>query len=191
VQRRKPLRAGSELPGEVRERLDALFSREAIEDALEGVDPDRITGPGGLITELAGRVIEAALAAELTGHLGHPPGGRPAGSNVRNGATPKTLQTDLGPVEIRTPRDRDGSFEPQLVGKGQTRLAGLDDRILDLYAGGLSTRDISAHLAELYGVEVGRDTISRVTSAVMEDSRPGRRARWSACTRSSTSTRCA
>jgi hypothetical protein len=90
---------------------------------------------------------------------------------VRNGSTPKTLQTDLGAVEIRTPRDRDGSFEPRRVGKGQTRLAGLDDRILDLYAGGLSTRDISAHLAELYGVEIGRDTISRVTAAVMEDAR--------------------
>jgi transposase-like protein len=88
---------------------------------------------------------------------------------VRNGSTPKTLRTDLGAVEIRTPRDRDGSFEPRLVAKGQTRLAGLDERILDMYAGGLSTRDISAHLAELYGVEVGRDTISRVTSAVLED----------------------
>lgn len=169
VEKRKPLRAASEVPEEVRERLDALFSREALEEALEGVDPERITGPGGLITELAGRVIEAALAAELTGHLGHPPGGRPSGSNVRNGSTPKTLSTDLGAVEIRTPRDRDGSFAPQLVAKGQTRLAGLDDRILDLYAGGLSTRDISAHLAELYGVEIGRDTISRVTAAVMED----------------------
>jgi transposase-like protein len=169
VQRRKPLRAASELPDEVRERLDELFSRDALEEALAGVDPDRITGPGGLITELAGRVIEAALGAELTAHLGHPPGGRPAGPNVRNGSTPKTLQSDLGAVEIRTPRDRDGSFEPQLVGKGQTRMAGLDDRILDLYAGGLSTRDISAHLAELYGVAVGRDTISRVTAAVLED----------------------
>ncbi len=165
----KALRATSELPDEVRARLDALFSRDALQDALEGVDPDQITGPGGLITDLAGRVIEAALGAELTAHLGHPPGGAPVGANVRNGSTPKTLRTDLGPVEIRTPRDRDGSFEPQLVAKGQTRLAGLDDRILDLYAGGLSTRDISTHLVELYGVEVGRDTISRVTAAVLDD----------------------
>jgi putative transposase len=169
VTKGSPMRAASDLPDGVRERLDALFSRDALEEALEGVDPDRITGPGGLLTELAGRVIEAALGAELTGHLGHPPGGRPAGANVRNGSTPKTLQTDLGAVEIRTPRDRDGSFEPQLVGKGQTRLAGLDERILDLYAGGLLTRDISAHLAELYGVDIGRDTISRVTAAVIED----------------------
>jgi putative transposase len=169
VRKGKRLRAASELPDDVRQRLDALFSRDALQDALEGVDGDRITGPGGLITELAGRVIEAALGAELTAHVGHPPGGRPAGANVRNGSTPKTLQTDLGPVEIRTPRDRDGSFEPRLVPKGQTRVAGLDDRILDLYAGGLSTRDISEHLEQLYGVDVGRDTISRVTAAVMED----------------------
>jgi putative transposase len=169
VRKGKRLRAASELPDDVRQRLDALFSRDALQDALEGVDGDRITGPGGLITELAGRVSEAALGAELTAHVGHPPGGRPAGANVRNGSTPKTLQTDLGPVEIRTPRDRDGSFEPRLVPKGQTRVAGLDDRILDLYAGGLSTRDISEHLEQLYGVDVGRDTISRVTAAVMED----------------------
>lgn len=169
VQKRKPLRTASELPAEVLERLDELFSRDALEDALVGVDPGQVTGPGGLITQLAGRVIEAALAAELTGHLGHPPGGTPEAGNVRNGSTPKTLRTDFGQLKIRTPRDRDGSFEPKLVAKGQTRLAGLDGRILDLYAGGLSTRDIAEHLTELYGVDVGRDTISRVTGAVMED----------------------
>jgi transposase-like protein len=161
--------AAGDLPPEVRERLDELFSREALEEALVGVDPDKITGPGGLITQLAGRVIEAALGAELTGHLGHPPGGVPAAGNVRNGATAKTLGTDLGQVEIHTPRDREGTFEPRLVAKRQTRLAGLDERILDLYAGGLSTRDVAGHLTELYGVDVGRDTISRVTGAVMDD----------------------
>lgn len=93
----------------------------------------------------------------------------PEGANVRNGSTPKTPQTDLGPVAIRTPRDRDASFDPQLVGKRQTRLAGLDDRVLELYAGGMSVRDIAAHLSELYGKAVGRDTISRVTDAVLED----------------------
>ena len=72
-------------------------------------------------------------------------------------------------MEVRTPRDRDGSFEPKLVAKRQTRLAGLDDKILGLYAGGMTVRDISAHLSELYGVTVGRDTISRVTDAVLED----------------------
>src|SRR5215207_950326 len=143
------------------DRLAGLLPAEALEDALKGLDPDDITGPGGLLTQLAGRVIETALGAELTEHLGHPPGGVAQGPNVRNGAGRKTLQTDLGPVEIRSPRDRDGSFEPKLVGKRQTRLAGLDDKILGLYAGGMTVRDISAHLSELYGVDIGRDTISR------------------------------
>jgi transposase-like protein len=93
----------------------------------------------------------------------------PNGPNVRNGSSPKTLQTDLGPVQIRTPRDRDGSFEPQIVAKRQTRLAGLDEKILGLYAGGMTVRDISSHLSELYGTEIGRDTISRITDAVLDD----------------------
>jgi putative transposase len=151
------------------DRLAELLPAEALEDALKGLEPDDITGPGGLLTQLAGRVIETALGAELTEHLGHPPGGVAQGSNVRNGAGRKTLSTDLGPVEFRTPRDRDGSFEPKLVAKRQTRLAGLDDKILGLYAGGMTVRDIGAHLSELYGVAVGRDTISRVTDAVLED----------------------
>ena len=151
------------------DRLAGLLPPEALEDALKGLEPDEITGPGGLLTELAGRVIETALGAELTEHLGHPPGGVAQGANVRNGAGRKRVATDLGPVAVRTPRDREGSFEPKLVGKRQTRLAGLDDKILGLYAGGMTVRDISAHLSELYGVEVGRDTISRVTDAVLED----------------------
>jgi putative transposase len=151
------------------DRLAELLAAEALEDALKGLEPDEITGPGGLLTQLAGRVIETALGAELTEHLGHPPGGVAQGPNVRNGAGRKTLSTDLGAVEVGAPRDRDGSFEPRLVAKRQTRLAGLDDKILGLYAGGMTVRDISAHLAELYGVEVGRDTISRVTDAVLED----------------------
>jgi len=146
-----------------------LLPADALEDALAGLEPEEITGPGGLLTQLAGRVIETALGAELTEHLGHRPGGVPRGANVRNGAGTKTVNTDLGAVEVRTPRDRDGSFEPRLVGKRQTRLAGLDDKILGLYAGGMTVRDISAHLSELYGVEIGRDTISRVTDAVLED----------------------
>jgi len=156
---------------EVTYRLAGLLPADALQDALEGLRAEEITGPGGLMSQLAGRVLESALGAELTGHLGYPPGQAPPGGagNVRNGSTPKTVGTDLGPVEIRTPRDRDGSFEPQLVAKRQTRLAGLDDRVLDMYAGGMSVRDIAAHLQGLYGVQVGRDTISRVTDAVLED----------------------
>src|SRR3954451_8118421 len=147
------------------DRLAGLLPAEALEDALKGLEPEEISGPGGLLTQLAGRVIETALGAELAEHLGHPPGGMPQGPNVRNGAGRKTVRTDLGSVAIKTPRDRDGSFEPKLVAKRQTRLAGLDDKILGLYAGGMTVRDISAHLSELYGVDVGRVTISRVTDA--------------------------
>ena len=162
--------AEPEQPSEaVVDRLAGLLPEEALEDALKGLEPDEITGPGGLLSKLAGRVIETALGAELTDHLGHPPGGVPQGPNVRNGSTAKTVATDLGPVAIRTPRDRDGSFEPQLVGKRQTRLAGLDDKILALYAGGMTVRDISAHLADLYGIQIGRDTISNVTDAILAD----------------------
>lgn len=159
------------LPDEVVDRLAGLLPADELQDAIKGLAPEQITGPGGLLTKLAGRVIETALGAELTEHLGYPPGQAPPGGagNVRNGSTPKTLQTDLGPVQISTPRDRAGTFEPQLVGKRQTRLAGLDDKILGLYAGGMSVRDIEAHLTDLYGVEIKRDTISRVTDAVLED----------------------
>jgi len=153
------------------DRLSGLLPADALDEALAGLAPEEITGPGGLITQLAGRVVEAALGGELSEHLGYPPGEAPPGGagNHRNGHTAKTLKTELGEVAIRTPRDRHGTFEPQLVAKRQTRLAGLDDRVLDLYAGGMTVRDISAHLAELYGVQVSRDTISNVTDAVLED----------------------
>ena len=156
---------------EARDRLAGLLPDDALQSALEGLGPEEITGPGGLLAQLAGRVVETALGAELTEHLGYPPGQAPPGGagNHRNGHTPKMLQTELGPVAVRTPRDRRGTFEPQLVGKRQTRLAGMDERILGLYAGGMTVRDISAHLSDLYGVEIGRDTISRVTDAVLED----------------------
>src|SRR5215212_709756 len=162
----------SALPAEVVDRLAGLLPAEELQDALKGLAPEQVTGPGGLLTQLAGRVIETALGAELSDHLGYPLGQAPVGGagNHRNGSTPKTLQTELGPMEIKTPRDRAGTFDPQLVGKRQTRLAGLDDKILGLYAGGMSVRDIEEHLAELYGTTaIKRDTISRVTDAVLAD----------------------
>lgn len=170
--KRRRRRSGKEpegLPEQVRDRVAGLLDEEALEEAVQGLKPEDLTGPGGLLTQLAGRVIEAALGAELDDHLGYPPGERPPEANRRNGGTPKTLKSDLGPVEMRTPRDRDSSFQPQLVKKRQTRIAGLDERVLDMYAGGMSTRDIAAHLTGLYGVEVSRDTISRVTDSVLED----------------------
>jgi putative transposase len=156
---------------EARERLAGLLPDDALKDALAGLGPDEITGPGGLVSQLAGRVIETALGAELSEHLGYPPGQAPPGGagNHRNGSTSKTVQTELGPVPVRTPRDRAGTFEPKLVGKRQTRLAGLDDKIVALYAGGMTVRDIAAHLRDLYGVEIAPDTISNVTDAVLED----------------------
>jgi hypothetical protein len=122
------------LPGAEVDRLAGLLPADALEDALAGLDAGEITGPGGLLTQLAGRVMEAALGAELSDHQGYPPGqAAPGGAgNVRNGSTPKTVATELGPVQIKTPRDRRGSFEPQLVRNRQTRLAGLDERVLDL-----------------------------------------------------------
>jgi transposase-like protein len=153
------------------DRLTGLLPADALADALKGLAPDEITGAGGLLSQLAGRVVDAALRGELTDHLGYPPGQAPpgGGANMRNGSIPKTLQTELGPVAVSTPRDRQGTFEPQLVAKRQTRLAGLDEKILSLYAGGMSVRDIAEHLSSLYAVEIGRDTISRVTDAVLED----------------------
>jgi putative transposase len=147
---------------------------EVIDGLLAGASTEEeIAGPGGLLAELTRRLVERAMEVELTDHVGYephlePPGG---GGNTRNGKTPKTLITEHGKVAIDAPRDRDGSFEPQIVRKRQRRFVGFDDKILALYSRGLSTRDISAHLGEIYGVEVGRDLISRVTDAVMDDVR--------------------
>src|SRR4051812_26369807 len=156
-------------PPEMLDRLAELLPEGALDAAVRGLTPEELSGPGGLLSQLAGRVVEAALEAELTEHLGHPAGGVPQGANLRNGSTPKTVQSDLGPIEIKTPRDRQSTFEPKLVAKRQTRLAGLDEKILGFYAGGMTVRDISTHLSELYGTEIGRDTISRITDAVLED----------------------
>jgi putative transposase len=160
----------AELPPEVRDRL----SDRVIDELLAGArSEEEIVGPGGLLADLTRRLVERAMSAELTDHLGYEPHQEPPGGtgNARNGATPKTLVTEHGPVRIKTPRDRKGAFEPQLVRKGQRRFEGFDDKILALYARGLSTRDIEAHLAEIYGVKVGRDLISRVTDAVLDDVR--------------------
>ena len=134
----------------------------------EGVE---LLGPDGLLSQVTKAVLERALAEEMTGHLGydkHDPAGRGSG-NSRNGTTPKTVLTDVGAVDLAVPRDRNGCFEPQIVRKGQTRLKGFNDRIIALYARGMTTRDIRAHLREMYDVEVSPDLISRVTDAVAEE----------------------
>jgi transposase-like protein len=134
----------------------------------EGAD---LLGPDGLLSQVTRALLERALAEEMTGHLGyekHDPAGRGSG-NSRNGSTPKTVLTDIGAVDLAVPRDRNGTFDPRIVRKGQTRLEGFNERIIALYARGMSTRDIRAHLREMYGVEVSPDLISRVTDAVLEE----------------------
>ena len=159
-------------------RRQARPGRPVVDEALaeqlvaraesEGVE---LLGQDGLLSQVTKAVLERALAEELTEHLGydkHDPTGRGSG-NSRNGTTPKTLLTEIGAVDLEVPRDRAGSFEPKIVAKGQTRLEGLNERILALYARGLTTRDIQAHLREMYSVEVSPDLISRVTDGVVEE----------------------
>jgi putative transposase len=153
---------------------DRRISDEVIDELLAGASSEEeIAGPGGLLAELTRRLVERAMEVELTDHLGYEPHCEPPGgaANTRNGTTPKTLITEHGKVRVDAPRDRDGSFEPKIVRKRQRRFVGFDDKILALYSRGLSVRDIQAHLQEIYGVEVGRDLISRVTDAVMDDVR--------------------
>lgn len=133
--------------------------------------PDDILGESGLLKQLTQAVVERALDAELTHHLGyakHAPAGRGSG-NARNGNSAKTLKTDQGPLPIAVPRDRNGTFEPILVPKGETRFRGFDDKIVSMYARGMTTREIQEHLREIYGVEISPTLISQVTDAVLED----------------------
>ena len=150
------------------------LSDELIDELLAGAKtPEEITGPDGLLARLTKRLVERAMDAELTEHLGYELGQAPPGGvgNARNGITEKTVHTEHGSVRIEQPRDRAGSFSPQIVPKHERRFAGFDEKIIAMYARGMSVRDIQAHLRELYGVEVGHDLISRVTDAVLEDVR--------------------
>src|SRR5580693_6570097 len=160
--------------GAMEDDLRAKLPDELVDELLAGASTEeQLVGPGGLLAGLTKRLVERAMEVELTDHLGYEHGQAPPGGtdNTRNGSTPKTLVTEHGPVGIDTPRDRDGTFEPRIVRKRQRRFEGFDEKIIALYSRGLSTRDIQAYLQELYGVEVGRDLISRVTDAVMEDAR--------------------
>jgi len=159
-----------EEPARERLKIDPELVDRLMADAG---DETELLGPDGLLSELTKAVLERALAAELTDHLGyekHDPAGRGSG-NSRNGTTAKTVLTDLGAVDLDVPRDRNGDFEPQIVPKGVSRLAGFNERIIALYARGMTTRDIQAWLRELYGVEVSADLISTVTDAVLDELR--------------------
>ncbi|MDH5774137.1 MAG: IS256 family transposase [Nitrospirota bacterium] len=147
---------------------------ELFDELLEGCDsPEDIFGKHGLVKHLTKRLVERALQAELTEHLGYAPHaveGRGSG-NTRNGHSAKTVQTSNGDLPLEVPRDRQGRFEPLLVPKRQRRLEGFDEKVLALYARGLTTRDIQGHLEELYGVEGSPTLISTITDAVLEDVR--------------------
>jgi Transposase and inactivated derivatives len=177
---------------ELLDDFDEQLVRQLTERArAEGL---QLTGEGGLLSRLTKTVIESALEGELDDHLGyskHDPAGR-NGENSRNGRRAKTVLTDIGPVEIAVPRDREGSFEPQIVKKHQRRLSGVEDLVISLSAKGLTHGEISAHLAEVYGAQVSKQTISTITDRVLDgmaawQSRPldpGRSTRWSSLTAS-------
>ena len=159
VTKRKPEPSAEQLAAEE-------LVRQAREQGLS------LTGPDGLLRQLTKTVLETALDQELTEHLGHEKNGPVVNvsGNVRNGSRPKTVLTESsGEVAIEVPRDRAGTFEPQIVRKRQRRLTGVDQIVLSLYAKGLTTGEISAHFAEIYGASVSKETISRITDKVIEE----------------------
>ena len=150
------------------------ISKELLDELLKGCErPEDLLGNDGLMKELKIKLMERMLGAELTAHLGYEDG-KDAPSdqaNRRNGSSTKRLKGQDGELPIAVPRDRDGSFAPELVKKGQTRIDGMDDKIIGLYAAGLTVRDIRAHLEDVYGLQVSPDLISRVTDAVLDEVR--------------------
>jgi putative transposase len=152
--------------------MDAILGEGWLERAVAQVRESggRLTGPGSFLSQMVKEVLEAGLAAELTEHLGygrHEVAGHNSG-NSRNGSSPKTVHTEIGPVDVAVPRDRAGTFEPVLLPKNATRLGGLSEIIISLYAGGMTVRDIGHHLQRVYGTELSHDTISTVTDAVLD-----------------------
>jgi putative transposase len=148
------------------ETIDGLLAKH-------GHRPQDILGDNGLLKQLTKALMERALQAELTDHLSyekHDPAGHNSG-NSRNGKSHKKLKGEFGEIELETPRDRNGTFEPKIIAKGQTRFNGFDDKILSMYARGMTTREIQGHLEEIYGVEVSPTLISNVTEAVQEEVR--------------------
>lgn len=166
----EPREAGSSVPA-VREPDLARLAEELVTAASDrGI---ALTGEDGLLTALTRQVLQSALEVEMSHHLGYDrndPAGR-NGGNSRNGTTPKTVTTEIGKVTLEVPRDREGTFEPQIVPKHQRRLAGFDEAVISLYAKGMTTGDIAAHLEEVYDTTVSRDLVSAVTAKVTEEMR--------------------
>lgn len=156
-----------------RQAFEALKASGGFDDVLAKIDAGEVqlTGEGGFLQEMVKAVLERGLQSELTGHLGYDKGD-PAGRvlpNSRNGFSAKTVSSEVGDVTLAIPRDRDGSFIPTLVPKGSRRIGGLDSMIVSLYAGGMTIRDIEHHLATTIGTEISRETISKITDAVLEE----------------------
>jgi putative transposase len=168
-----PLGVVEESPRTAREAVNDMVEAGLFDHVFESIDTGsvQLTGEGGFLPEIVKAVLERGLKAELTDHLGYEPGERSgaAAGNFRNGSTPKTVATEVGDVDLATPRDRKGSFEPRLVPKGARRVGGLDEMIISLYAGGMTVRDIQHHLARTIGTELSADTISTITDAVAEE----------------------
>ncbi len=150
-------------------QVDRALAEELVEQAR--VDGVELVGPGGLLSQLTKQVLETGLEVEMDEHLGyekHAVEGRDGG-NSRNGTRSKTVLTDVGPVSIDVPRDRDGSFEPAMVPKRQRRLGGVDAMVISLVSKGLTTGEVQAHLVETYGNEVSRETISKITDRCLDE----------------------
>ena len=145
---------------------------ELLDDLMKNYKkPEDLIGENGLLKQLTKALVERAMKAEMTDHLGydkHDPAGKKSG-NSRNGSSKKTIKGEFGNLEIAVPRDRNSTFEPVIVPKGETRFTGFDDKIISMYARGMTTRDIQAHLQELYGVEVSPTLVSQVTDAITEE----------------------
>jgi putative transposase len=157
-----------------REPVEPAFDEQGVAEQLVAQAREKgieLVGPEGLLSQLTKRVLETALEAEMSDHLGydkHHPTGRNRG-NSRNGLRSKTVLTEIGPVEIEVPRDVDATFSPTIVKKRQRRLTGVDQIVLSLSARGLTTGEISAHFTEVYGASVSRETVSKITDQVLEE----------------------
>ena len=148
------------------------IKKEVLDELIKDYKkPEDLIGETGLLKQLTKALLERAMGAELTQHLGyekHDPTGYHSG-NSRNGTSAKTVKGEFGEITVETPRDRNSSFEPQILKKHQTRFDGFDDKILSMYSRGMTTREIQGHLQEMYGVEVSPTLISEVTDAVIEE----------------------
>jgi putative transposase len=150
-----------------RNSLDKELAEHLVAQARE--DGVNLVGPDGLLSGIVGQLLETALEVEMSEHLGYERHERSPSTNSRNGASSKTLQSDVGPVTIEVPRDRDSSFDPVIVPKHSRRLSGFDEQVLSLYAKGFTTQDIVDHVADIYGSKVSKDLVSKVTDAVLDE----------------------